>query len=274
MEINTLQIFCSNITCYSFPLYFVIPACPAGYYGADCKQKCECEQGTCDRFRGCVCEGRHGARCERPGDNHWFQRNRPVFLRDLWAQSLSACDFFERHETCYRESERHRAQLGHHIRGQLLCVRPARSFTRWNNPGQAGQNHCLCESRLNNITVESSWGLMYWSRCVIHETPLLSFFSGSGHTDGKWSNDIRVQGGEDHRVGRWTLVVSSENQTQSGGERIHCECQRWDSSMFPKVLPAKVPNDHNTRCFRSLYGYEISNVHSGNIDCNYLTRQS
>ncbi|KAI1900168.1 hypothetical protein AGOR_G00047230 [Albula goreensis] len=40
-------------------------ACPQGYYGAGCKLKCECgAQGTCDRFRGCVCRGRHGARCE------------------------------------------------------------------------------------------------------------------------------------------------------------------------------------------------------------------
>ncbi|XP_077091618.1 angiopoietin-1 receptor [Siphateles boraxobius] len=40
-------------------------ACPSGYYGADCKQKCVCERGECNRFRGCVCPGRHGARCER-----------------------------------------------------------------------------------------------------------------------------------------------------------------------------------------------------------------
>ncbi|XP_067295907.1 angiopoietin-1 receptor [Pseudorasbora parva] len=41
-------------------------ACPPGYYGADCKQKCECEQDKCNRFRGCVCAGKHGARCEKP----------------------------------------------------------------------------------------------------------------------------------------------------------------------------------------------------------------
>ncbi|KAK9975468.1 hypothetical protein ABG768_023507 [Culter alburnus] len=40
--------------------------CPSGYYGADCKQKCECDQSECNRFRGCVCAGRHGARCESP----------------------------------------------------------------------------------------------------------------------------------------------------------------------------------------------------------------
>ncbi|XP_062844515.1 angiopoietin-1 receptor [Trichomycterus rosablanca] len=41
-------------------------ACPSGYYGAGCKQMCVCGNGgRCDRFRGCVCPGRHGARCEK-----------------------------------------------------------------------------------------------------------------------------------------------------------------------------------------------------------------
>uniref|UniRef100_A0A8C1VHX5 receptor protein-tyrosine kinase n=1 Tax=Cyprinus carpio TaxID=7962 RepID=A0A8C1VHX5_CYPCA len=51
-------------------------ACPDGYYGADCKQKCECKLGKCNRFRGCVCEGRHGARCEKPD-------TRPVIVSSL-----------------------------------------------------------------------------------------------------------------------------------------------------------------------------------------------
>ncbi|XP_043094566.1 tyrosine-protein kinase receptor Tie-2 [Puntigrus tetrazona] len=50
--------------------------CPAGFYGADCKQKCECDLGKCNRFRGCVCEGRHGARCETPD-------MRPVIVSSL-----------------------------------------------------------------------------------------------------------------------------------------------------------------------------------------------
>uniref|UniRef100_A0AAR2IQB9 receptor protein-tyrosine kinase n=1 Tax=Pygocentrus nattereri TaxID=42514 RepID=A0AAR2IQB9_PYGNA len=42
--------------------------CPPGYYGADCKQKCMCDKGgRCDRFRGCLCPGRHGAHCEKEG---------------------------------------------------------------------------------------------------------------------------------------------------------------------------------------------------------------
>lgn len=49
----------------------LISACPSGYYGADCKQKCVCERGECNRFRGCVCAGMHGARCETPGENHF-----------------------------------------------------------------------------------------------------------------------------------------------------------------------------------------------------------
>ncbi|GAA6089014.1 tyrosine-protein kinase receptor Tie-2 [Tachysurus ichikawai] len=40
--------------------------CAPGYYGAGCKLKCVCDMGgVCDRFRGCVCAGRHGARCEK-----------------------------------------------------------------------------------------------------------------------------------------------------------------------------------------------------------------
>ncbi|XP_027000255.2 tyrosine-protein kinase receptor Tie-2 [Tachysurus fulvidraco] len=40
--------------------------CAPGYYGAGCKLKCVCDmRGYCDRFRGCVCAGRHGARCEK-----------------------------------------------------------------------------------------------------------------------------------------------------------------------------------------------------------------
>ncbi|XP_041915335.1 tyrosine-protein kinase receptor Tie-2 [Alosa sapidissima] len=39
--------------------------CPAGYYGAGCKLRCMCGgKGKCDRYRGCVCPGRHGSRCE------------------------------------------------------------------------------------------------------------------------------------------------------------------------------------------------------------------
>ncbi|KAL2100137.1 hypothetical protein ACEWY4_004531 [Coilia grayii] len=40
-------------------------ACPPGYYGAGCKLRCRCGgKGKCDRYRGCVCPGRHGSRCE------------------------------------------------------------------------------------------------------------------------------------------------------------------------------------------------------------------
>ncbi|XP_076867475.1 angiopoietin-1 receptor isoform X2 [Brachyhypopomus gauderio] len=41
-------------------------ACPPGYFGADCKLKCACQGGgKCDRFRGCVCPGKHGVHCEK-----------------------------------------------------------------------------------------------------------------------------------------------------------------------------------------------------------------
>ncbi|KAK2910774.1 hypothetical protein Q8A67_002907 [Cirrhinus molitorella] len=57
--------------------------CPAGYYGANCKLKCECEQEKCNRFRGCVCVGRHGARCEEPDV-------RPVILSSLRDTELNS----------------------------------------------------------------------------------------------------------------------------------------------------------------------------------------
>lgn len=136
--------------------------------------------------------------------------------------------FFERHETCDREqSERHRAQLRRHIHGQLLCVRPARSFTWGNNPGQTRQNHCLCELERSDIIVTlfqhkfPSSNALFEGKCL-----LFCFFSGSGHTDRKESDDIHIHGGEYHCICRWPLVVSGESQTLSGGERIHGDCQR------------------------------------------------
>ncbi|KAI5089137.1 tyrosine-protein kinase receptor Tie-2 precursor [Silurus meridionalis] len=42
-------------------------ACAPGYYGAGCKLQCACDKGVgCDRFKGCVCPRRHGARYKDP----------------------------------------------------------------------------------------------------------------------------------------------------------------------------------------------------------------
>ncbi|KAM9328855.1 angiopoietin-1 receptor [Gastrophryne carolinensis] len=42
--------------------------CPEGFYGPDCKIKCQCDRGTCDRFRGCICpQGWRGRHCEIEG---------------------------------------------------------------------------------------------------------------------------------------------------------------------------------------------------------------
>ncbi|KAK3527147.1 hypothetical protein QTP86_014572 [Hemibagrus guttatus] len=61
-------------------------SCSPGYYGAGCKLKCECDMGgTCDRFRGCVCPGRHGARCEKEGKN-----KAPVIVSSLRDTELNS----------------------------------------------------------------------------------------------------------------------------------------------------------------------------------------
>lgn len=58
--------------------------CSDGYYGAGCKQACNCKLGgKCDRFRGCVCAGRHGASCERP-------EKRPIIMSDLRDVEINA----------------------------------------------------------------------------------------------------------------------------------------------------------------------------------------
>ncbi|KAK6322894.1 hypothetical protein J4Q44_G00076860 [Coregonus suidteri] len=59
-------------------------ACSPGFYGAGCKLTCECgDKGKCDRFRGCVCVGRHGARCEK-------EDRAPVVVSNLVDAELNA----------------------------------------------------------------------------------------------------------------------------------------------------------------------------------------
>ncbi|XP_030640377.1 angiopoietin-1 receptor isoform X2 [Chanos chanos] len=59
-------------------------ACPGGFYGAGCKLRCDChENAKCDRFRGCVCVGRHGARCEK-------QDKAPVIVSSLRETELNS----------------------------------------------------------------------------------------------------------------------------------------------------------------------------------------
>ncbi|KAM9441454.1 angiopoietin-1 receptor isoform 2-T2 [Clarias gariepinus] len=57
--------------------------CARGYYGAGCKLKCECGENNCDRFKGCVCPGRHGARCEK-------EDKAPVIISNLEDIELNA----------------------------------------------------------------------------------------------------------------------------------------------------------------------------------------
>ncbi|XP_038839099.1 tyrosine-protein kinase receptor Tie-2 isoform X1 [Salvelinus namaycush] len=59
-------------------------ACSPGFYGADCRLTCECgDKGHCDRFRGCVCVGRHGSRCEK-------EDRAPVVVSNLMDTELNA----------------------------------------------------------------------------------------------------------------------------------------------------------------------------------------
>ncbi|KAJ8372969.1 hypothetical protein AAFF_G00272500 [Aldrovandia affinis] len=63
-------------------------ACIQDYYGAGCKLKCECGgQGTCDRYRGCVCRGRHGTHCEK-------EDRAPVIVNDLGNTEVNSGDSY------------------------------------------------------------------------------------------------------------------------------------------------------------------------------------
>ena len=55
-----------GISCFVLFLFF-LPECPAGFYGADCRQRCLCQNGaTCSKTSGkCTCaSGWTGTACE------------------------------------------------------------------------------------------------------------------------------------------------------------------------------------------------------------------
>lgn len=182
-----------------------------------------------------------------------FQRKCCVFLGDVWAESFSACDFSDMKPVIVSSLRDIELNSGAPytvncsasgqpapLHGEITLVKPDKTTVY-----------------VSLISITSPMHLICSSHCVLHETPLLLFFSGSGHADRKWPNDIHIQGGENHSVGRWPLVVSSENQKLSRGERVHCKCQRWDSSWrsVSIFLAAKVPNNHNIqepKCYMAM----------------------
>lgn len=60
--------FCDNMHMFYICIcVFVVSECPAGQFGSDCQDRCECQNsGQCDRQTGqCVCQpGWTGERCE------------------------------------------------------------------------------------------------------------------------------------------------------------------------------------------------------------------
>lgn len=64
----------SAARCVNTETWFVfLPECPAGFYGADCRQRCLCQNGaTCNQTSGtCTCaSGWTGTACER-GESRW-----------------------------------------------------------------------------------------------------------------------------------------------------------------------------------------------------------
>uniref|UniRef100_A0AAY4A4P1 receptor protein-tyrosine kinase n=1 Tax=Denticeps clupeoides TaxID=299321 RepID=A0AAY4A4P1_9TELE len=85
-------------------------ACPEGYYGAGCKLSCQCgPKGKCDRFRGCVCPGRHGSRCEN-------EDKAPVVVSTLRDVELNSGSLYEVNCT----ATGHPAPL----HGEIMLVKP------------------------------------------------------------------------------------------------------------------------------------------------------
>ncbi|XP_049319309.1 tyrosine-protein kinase receptor Tie-2 isoform X1 [Astyanax mexicanus] len=89
-------------------------ACPPGYYGAGCKLKCECEmEGKCDRFRGCVCPGRHGSRCEK-------EDKAPVILSTLMHTELNSGATYSVNCTVYGQPAP--------LHGEILLLKPDKTI--------------------------------------------------------------------------------------------------------------------------------------------------
>ncbi|NXT14705.1 TIE2 protein, partial [Prunella fulvescens] len=60
---------CEKGNTFTLTAAYVLAECKPGFYGSDCKLKCNCHnRGTCDRFKGCICSfGWHGLQCEKKG---------------------------------------------------------------------------------------------------------------------------------------------------------------------------------------------------------------
>lgn len=155
---------------------------------------------------------------------------------------LNPCPcFFERHKTCdHEQSERHRAQLRRHIHHQLLCVRPARSFTRGNNPGQTRQNHCLCELERSNII---SFQRKFLSSNALFKGKCLLFcFSQAVDTQtekNQTTSTFRVENITVSAAGRWLCQVKIKRFQEEKEFMVIVKGEILQLSPFPSQQSSK-----------------------------------
>lgn len=151
--------------------------------------------------------------------------------------------FFERHETCDREqSERHRAQLRRHIHGQLLCVRPARSFTWGNNPGQTRQNHCLCELERSDIIVTLFQHKFLSSNALFEGKCLLFCFSQAVDTQtekNQTTSTFMVENITVSAAGRWLCQVKVKHFQEEKEFMVIVKGEILQLSPFPSQQSSK-----------------------------------
>lgn len=200
-------------------LCFMISACPAGYYGAGCKQECKCDvEGKCDRFRGCVCAGRHGARCEKTGRNYYMCEH----TAQSWkAESLLAS--FHKDMRPVIMSNLRDIEINAGVEFRVNCSAVGR-------PAPLHGEISLFKADKSTLYVSPIILFISINSCIFHRLMFWHFWLSSGckYTDRKWSDNVHVQGGKHGGIWCRSLVVSLKKQEFSWGERIPAKRQRWD----------------------------------------------
>lgn len=223
MFLNCLykDLICS-ITCQI--CVFMISACPAGYYGAGCKEECKCKvEGKCDRFRGCLCAGRHGARCEQTGRNYCMCDSMAQSCKREFVSKESILVPFPKDTRPVIISSLRDAEINAGVEYRVNC----------SAAGQPAPLHgeiSLLKADKSTLYVSSITLLMSFNSSVIQTLMIFDFWLswGCGHTDRNWSDNVHVPGGKDGSVWCWSLVMSRENENFSWGERIPGTRQRWE----------------------------------------------